>query len=237
MDEKSLGQAAELPGCWRALGLGGWARLPWNNSSNWAGLAIRANHICSSSLIIHSWTEGSVEVLDKGVFRAVPLLTTAWEWLFMCECQRIWHDRLESKNSALKEMAWNVKEWIGFQWSNCALTLLFHRHQPSTFVSFERAEGKKMRLRNRLKSELINKGRSRNVHVLLPKPFYVCWKILPPPNPASTHLETLMLIQAQFSYQEMSFKENQPFLSGLGLFSSQHLLWHFHFLQLFSFWI
>lgn len=40
-------------------------------------------------------------------------------------------------------------------------------------------------------------------------------------------LEILMFIQAQFSYQEMSFKENQPFLSGLGLFSSQQLLWHF----------
>lgn len=103
-------QAAEGP-----LEFGGWARLWWNNSSNWAEMAIRANHIRSSSLIIHSWMEGSVEVLDKWVFRAVPLLTTAWEWLFMCECQRIWHDRLESKNSALKEITQNGRERIGFQ--------------------------------------------------------------------------------------------------------------------------
>lgn len=140
-------QAAEGP-----VDFGGWARLLWNNSSNWAEMAIRANHIRSSSLIIHSWIEGSVEVLDKPLFCAVPLLTTAWEWLFMCECQRIWHDRLESKNSALKEITPNVKECIGFQQSNCALTLLFHWHRPFTFVSFKRAQGKKMRWGNRLKS-------------------------------------------------------------------------------------
>lgn len=211
MDEKSQRQATKLPGCWRAFKFGGWARFLRNNSSNRAEMAIRANHIRSSSLIIHSWIEGSVEVLDKWVFRAVPLLTTAWEWLFMCECQRIWHDRLESKNSALKEITQNGRECIGFQWSNCALTLLFHRHQPFAFVSFKRAQGKKMRWENGLESWMISTGRRRNAHVLLSKLFYVCWNILPPPNPTSTYLETLMLIQAQFSYQEMSFKENQPF--------------------------
>lgn len=35
-------------------------------------MAIIANHIRSSSLIIYSWIEGSVEVLDKQVFHAVP---------------------------------------------------------------------------------------------------------------------------------------------------------------------
>lgn len=35
-------------------------------------MAIIANHIRSSSQIIYSWIEGSVEVLDKQVFRAVP---------------------------------------------------------------------------------------------------------------------------------------------------------------------
>lgn len=45
--------------------------------------------------------------------------------------------------------------------------------------------------------------------------------------------------KVQFSYQEMSSKENQPFLSGLcwfGFFSfSQQLSRYFHFLQLFRF--
>lgn len=85
------------PRSWRAFRFWRVSKTIWSNSSNWAETAIIANHIRSSSLIIYSWIEGSVEVLDKQVFRAVPTSTTAWESLFMYECQRIWHDGLESK--------------------------------------------------------------------------------------------------------------------------------------------
>lgn len=71
LPEKSWGEAVQIrKEAEGPLDLEG--EQDWNNSSNWAERGIIANHIRSSSLIICSWMEASVEVLDKQIFRAVP---------------------------------------------------------------------------------------------------------------------------------------------------------------------